>query len=74
MATPVFGGMLAASLIGVFAIPPLYVLFQGLRERIKSKYHIGTVSHGEAGEVAPHEEVDAEKEARVSALKKGKPS
>ena len=74
VSTPVFGGMLAASLIGVFVIPPLYVLFQGLRERIKSKYHIGTVSHGEAGEVAPHEEIDAEKEVRVSALKKGKPS
>jgi multidrug efflux pump len=36
VSTPVFGGMLAASLIGVFAIPPLYVLFQGLRERIKA--------------------------------------
>ena len=31
--TPVFGGMLAASLIGVFVIPMLYVTFQWLRER-----------------------------------------
>ena len=31
--TPVFGGMIAASFIGIFVIPPLYVLFQGLRER-----------------------------------------
>ena len=31
--TPVFGGMLAASSIGIFLIPMLYVLFQGLRER-----------------------------------------
>jgi multidrug efflux pump subunit AcrB len=38
VATPVFGGMLAASLIGVFAFPPLYVLFQGLHERIKARF------------------------------------
>ncbi len=31
--TAVFGGMLAASLIGVFLIPMLYVVFQRLRER-----------------------------------------
>ncbi len=31
--TPVFGGMIAASFIGIFVIPPLYVLFQSLRER-----------------------------------------
>ena len=33
--TPVFGGMLSASIIGIFAIPALYVIFQGLRERLK---------------------------------------
>jgi hypothetical protein len=27
--------MLFASLLGIFAIPPLYVLFQGLRERVR---------------------------------------
>jgi hydrophobe/amphiphile efflux-1 (HAE1) family protein len=32
---PVFGGMLAASLIGIFMIPMLYVVFQSLRERVK---------------------------------------
>ncbi|NEX21378.1 multidrug efflux RND transporter permease subunit [Thiorhodococcus mannitoliphagus] len=32
--TAVFGGMLAASLIGVFLIPMLYVVFQRLRERL----------------------------------------
>ena len=32
--TPVFGGMLSASFIGIFAIPALYVIFQGLRERL----------------------------------------
>ncbi|HZV20894.1 MAG TPA: efflux RND transporter permease subunit, partial [Hyphomicrobiales bacterium] len=30
--TPVFGGMLLASLIGIFAIPPLYVTFQRVVE------------------------------------------
>jgi multidrug efflux pump subunit AcrB len=33
--TAVFGGMLFASFIGIFVIPPLYVLFQGLRERLR---------------------------------------
>lgn len=33
--TPVFGGMLFASFIGIFAIPPLYVTFQSLRERLR---------------------------------------
>ncbi len=32
---PVFGGMLAASLFGIFMIPMLYVVFQTLRERVK---------------------------------------
>jgi Cu/Ag efflux pump CusA len=33
--TAVFGGMIAASFLGVFVIPPLYVTFQGLRERLR---------------------------------------
>jgi hydrophobe/amphiphile efflux-1 (HAE1) family protein len=33
--TPVFGGMLTASFIGIFAIPALYVTFQWLRERVR---------------------------------------
>ena len=33
--TPVFAGMIAASFLGIFVIPILYVVFQGLRERIK---------------------------------------
>ena len=32
--TPVFGGMLAAALFGIFVIPMLYVVFQWLRERV----------------------------------------
>ena len=34
--TPVFGGMLWASFIGIFAIPALYVIFQSLRERLRA--------------------------------------
>jgi multidrug efflux pump len=37
VSTPVFGGMLAASLLGIFVIPPLYVMFQAIRERLKTK-------------------------------------
>ncbi|HEV7337278.1 MAG TPA: multidrug efflux RND transporter permease subunit [Bosea sp. (in: a-proteobacteria)] len=33
--TPVFGGMIAAAVIGIFLIPALYVVFQGLRERFR---------------------------------------
>ena len=33
--TPVFGGMIFASFIGIFVIPPLYVLFQAIRERVR---------------------------------------
>jgi hypothetical protein len=31
----VFGGMILASFIGIFAIPPLYVAFQAIRERLR---------------------------------------
>ena len=33
--TPVFGGMITASFIGIFAIPALYVTFQYIRERLR---------------------------------------
>ena len=33
--TPVFGGMIFASFIGIFVIPPLYVAFQTVRERLR---------------------------------------
>jgi len=35
--TPVFGGMIAAALFGIFVIPMLYVVFQRLRERFGRK-------------------------------------
>jgi hydrophobe/amphiphile efflux-1 (HAE1) family protein len=36
--TPVFAGMLAASSIGIFLVPMLYVTFQKLRERVKARF------------------------------------
>jgi hydrophobe/amphiphile efflux-1 (HAE1) family protein len=33
--TPVFGGMMLASFIGIFAIPSLYVTFQAIREKLR---------------------------------------
>jgi hydrophobe/amphiphile efflux-1 (HAE1) family protein len=33
--TPVFGGMVLASFVGIFAIPPLYVTFQTIREKVR---------------------------------------
>lgn len=33
--TPVFGGMIFASFIGIFMIPPLYVTFQSIREKLR---------------------------------------
>jgi multidrug efflux pump subunit AcrB len=35
--TAVFGGMIAASFLGIFVIPGLYVLFQSLREWVKGR-------------------------------------
>lgn len=36
--TAVFGGMLAASSIGIFLVPMLYVTFQGWREWVKNRF------------------------------------
>ena len=41
--TPVFGGMLAASLVGIFLIPMLYVVFQTVRERVKGWFGVRPV-------------------------------
>jgi multidrug efflux pump len=37
LGTPVWGGMLAATFIGIFFIPPLYVLFETWRARLSGK-------------------------------------
>lgn len=36
--TAVFGGMIAASSIGIFLVPTLYTTFQRLRERLKGRF------------------------------------
>jgi multidrug efflux pump subunit AcrB len=48
--TAVFGGMLAASSIGIFLVPMLYVTFQQLRERVKKRFGgSGKAPHPPAG-------------------------
>jgi hydrophobic/amphiphilic exporter-1 (mainly G- bacteria), HAE1 family len=37
LGTPVWGGMLAATFIGIIFIPPFYVLFETWRERLFRK-------------------------------------
>jgi multidrug efflux pump subunit AcrB len=44
--TPVFGGMIFASALGIFAIPPLYVVFQSMRERVKLRVARKTPAEG----------------------------
>ena len=51
--TAVFGGMIAASAIGIFLIPPLYVVVQWAREKVK-----GTMS-GPTSPTAPAPVADA---------------
>ena len=54
--TPVFGGMILASFIGIFAIPPLYVMFQAVRERLRP----GSRPASEQAKAKPPEHVTAE--------------
>ena len=43
VSTGVFGGMIAASAVGIFLIPVLYVVFQRLRETAKRRAHDASV-------------------------------
>jgi multidrug efflux pump subunit AcrB len=53
--TAVFGGMLAASSIGIFMVPMLYVTFQRLRERVKARFGKSAAhTHAPAAPPAPH--------------------
>ena|SRR5437660_6158651 len=45
--TPVFAGMIAASAIGLFVIPMLYVTFQTIRERSSARFRRLRPRHGE---------------------------
>ena len=45
--TPVFGGMMLASFIGIFVIPPLYVTFQAVRERLRPSVRPHADQNGE---------------------------
>jgi hydrophobe/amphiphile efflux-1 (HAE1) family protein len=45
--TPVFAGMIAASAIGLFVIPLLYVTFQTIRERSSARFRRLTPRRGE---------------------------
>ena len=47
LGTAVFGGMIAASAVGIFLIPLLYVIFQRVRERLKGQSKPAKASDGE---------------------------
>ena len=49
--TPVFAGMIAASAIGLFVIPMLYVTFQTVRERSSARFRRASPR---PGETVPH--------------------
>jgi hydrophobe/amphiphile efflux-1 (HAE1) family protein len=51
--TPVFGGMILASFIGIFAIPPLYVSFQAIREKLRPSSQPHKPAPAEAAEPPP---------------------
>jgi len=57
--TPVFGGMLLASFVGIFAIPPLYVTFQWIAERLHTM-------RGPAGRDAGEKHKEAQPSGRLS--------
>ena len=48
--TPVFGGMIFSSFIGIFAIPPLYVTFQAIRERLRPSLRRGDQTTAKTGD------------------------
>jgi hydrophobe/amphiphile efflux-1 (HAE1) family protein len=50
VSTPVFVGMLAASTVGIFLIPMLYVAFQTLREKAQRKSNATSTPHAQPAE------------------------
>ena len=45
VSTPVFVGMIAASTLGIFLIPMLYVTFQSAREKLKARFGKAETAH-----------------------------
>jgi hypothetical protein len=43
----VFAGMILASFVGIFAIPPLYVSFQWMREKLSRKAAVAKPGQGQ---------------------------
>jgi hydrophobe/amphiphile efflux-1 (HAE1) family protein len=64
--TPVFGGMIFASFIGIFAIPPLYVTFQWLREKLKGTKRAEEPSHAPSATAGAAREGDATKTGKAA--------
>jgi multidrug efflux pump len=60
--TPVFAGMIAASAIGLFVIPMLYVTFQSLRERSGASFRrkAAKPQEGESETSVPKQKFDSE--------------
>jgi hydrophobe/amphiphile efflux-1 (HAE1) family protein len=60
--TPVFAGMIAASAIGLFVIPMLYVTFQSLRERSGASFRRKAAKRqeGESEASVPKQKFDSE--------------
>jgi hydrophobe/amphiphile efflux-1 (HAE1) family protein len=60
--TPVFAGMIAASAIGLFVIPMLYVTFQSLRERSGASFRRKAAKRqeGESETSVPQQKFDSE--------------
>jgi hypothetical protein len=60
--TPVFAGMIAASAIGLFVIPMLYVTFQSLRERSGASFRrkAARPQEGESEASVPKQKFDSE--------------
>ncbi|ONG52449.1 RND transporter [Pseudoroseomonas deserti] len=56
VSTPVFAGMIAASTIGIFMIPMLYVVFQRMREATHRRFGRGQHAHGASGGDGPKPE------------------
>ena len=76
--TGVAGGMLAASLIGIFIIPALYVVFQSLRERGHRLAGLSTTGGVHAPATtsdteAKHVSAEDDEQARPATIEQGSP-